>query len=557
MTRARQVVALTTTVAFFGAVAVGVSPASGNPATTMPTGYGSDAYGAFGGSGGPTPVPVTDQAGSTHVALGCDHALYLHPDGTVWARGYNMWGQLGSGNSTNSSTAIQVAGLTDVTQVAASCYSSMALKSDGSVWVWGHPGGVTDTSNPPDGTCPGYGSGSPVPCYLHPTQWVGPEHVTKIIDTQLAGALQADGTAWLLGRQISLPSPITDIATEGYSSVSPGFVVSGGRVYDVTGSTPTQVPGVPGNVVSIGAGDFTGYALTDDGSVWAWGDDRYGQLGDKGTTAQPTAIQVPGLPPATAIAGGAFHAVALDAAGGVWAWGDNVDGEVGPQQPRAIDAAPSRVPDLGPVTEIAAGEYNTLVLVNVAPTRTLTSIDLTPATSSAFVGDTVTFTATGTFSDGSTQDLTDVATWSSTEHSIATIGEGGTAIATSAGTTTISASNEGVSGSATLTIEKIPTRLTAAPALLQTSPLTLKKFDLRATLVAAHPATKALAGSTVRFTAKGKLLCVATTTIGGVADCNVGVSQPALNVILQNGYIATFAGTEQYGAASVTGKLIQ
>jgi alpha-tubulin suppressor-like RCC1 family protein len=105
----------------------------------IPTGWGVNSLGAFGDptSDGPTPVQITSEAGSTQVSMGCSHALYLHSDGTVWASGWNTWGQLGNGNSTSTTTATQVAGLTSVIAVAAGCYHSVALKSDGTVWIWG------------------------------------------------------------------------------------------------------------------------------------------------------------------------------------------------------------------------------------------------------------------------------------------------------------------------------------------------------------------------------------------------------------------------------------
>ncbi|HWC35234.1 MAG TPA: hypothetical protein VG650_10440 [Mycobacteriales bacterium] len=405
------------------------------------------------------------EAGSTQVSMGCSHALYLHPDGTVWASGGNSWGQLGNGNTTDSTAPVQVTGLTNVTQVAAGCYVSVALRADGTVWVWGQNQGLP-TANPPDGSCPGFGGTTTVPCFLHPTHWQGPTDVKKVVAGLSVGALQADGTAYIRGQQIASSSPVTDIAIESYSASSPAYVVIHGQVYEAGGGA---VAGIDGTVVSIGAGGFTGYAVTSDGATWAWGDDRYGQLGDQGSTAQASAIKVPGLPPTVAVVGGLFHAVALDTAGNAWTWGDNTDGQAGPQQPSAVDAAPSQIPGLGSVSQVSAGGYSTLVLT--APRQS-------------------------------------------------------------------------------------PTRLTAAPALVKKSPLAINQFDLKATLVTTRPVTKALAGQTVRFTAKGKLLCVATTTSNGVADCNVGVSQPALQILLQNGYTAVFPGTADYAGSSATGKLI-
>jgi alpha-tubulin suppressor-like RCC1 family protein len=329
-----------------------------------PTGWGANSLGAFGApvSDGPAPVQITSEAGTTQVSMGCSHALYLHSDGTVWASGWNAWGQLGDGNTTNTTTATQVTGLTNVIAVAAGCYHSVALKSDGTVWIWGQNQGVP-TSNAPDGTCP---IGSGVPCFLHPTQWLGPSGITQIAAGTLDEvALASDGTVYTGGQignaHLTLPDAVTDVAMQDYAAEA---ITTTGRVYSWGNNQPVPalVPGITGFATALGGGSLSGYAVTKDGTVWAWGDDRYGQLGDGKTTSEASAIKVPGLPSIVAVTAGFYHAVALDASGGVWAWGDNVDGEVGPQQPQAVEAAPSKVPGIGKVLAITAGGYSTIAL---------------------------------------------------------------------------------------------------------------------------------------------------------------------------------------------------
>ena len=326
--------------------------------------------------------------------MGCSHALYLHSNGTVWASGANAWGQLGDGNSTNTTAATQVAGLTGVVAVAAGCYHSVALKSDGTVWMWGQSQGVP-TSNPPDGTCPGFGGG--VQCFLHPTQWVGPSGITQVAAGTLDEvALASDGTVYAGGQignaHLTLPNPVTDVAMQDYAAEA---ISTTGQVYSWGASSPSPalVPGITGFATALGGGSLSGYAVTSDGTVWAWGDDRYGQLGDGKTTSEATAIKVPGLPAVVAVAGGFYHAVALDASGGVWAWGDNVDGEAGPQQPQAVEAAPSQVPGIGQALAITAGGYSTIALtVQCAGSQLV----LTPALQHENAGTDATVTATYT-----------------------------------------------------------------------------------------------------------------------------------------------------------------
>ena len=91
---------------------------------------------------------------------------------------------------------------------------------------------------------------------------------------------------------------------------------------------PTQVEGLF-DIIAIDAGGFTTVALKSDGTVWAWGDNRGGQLGDGSTTARYTPVQVQIGPQVIGIATSGWHTVAHKADGTVWAWGSNSSGELG------------------------------------------------------------------------------------------------------------------------------------------------------------------------------------------------------------------------------------
>jgi len=95
-----------------------------------------------------------------------------------------------------------------------------------------------------------------------------------------------------------------------------------------TRPTPVQVSGLTG-VQAIAGGYNYSLALKEDGTVWAWGDNYYGQLGDGTTTARLTPVQVSGLTGVQAIAGGYCHGLALRGGGTVWAWGRNNIGQLG------------------------------------------------------------------------------------------------------------------------------------------------------------------------------------------------------------------------------------
>src|SRR3989337_2660422 len=75
----------------------------------------------------------TSLAATPHIASGGFHTVSLKSDGTVWAWGYNGYGQLGDGTYTDSSTPVQVIGLRGIAAIAVGHYYTVALKSDGTV----------------------------------------------------------------------------------------------------------------------------------------------------------------------------------------------------------------------------------------------------------------------------------------------------------------------------------------------------------------------------------------------------------------------------------------
>ncbi|MFC3749291.1 RCC1 domain-containing protein, partial [Paenibacillus sp. GCM10012306] len=66
-----------------------------------------------------------------------------------------------------------------------------------------------------------------------------------------------------------------------------------------------------------------------DGSVWTWGSNAYGQLGDGSTVTRYAPVQVSGLSGVKSIAGGSSHSLAMKNDGSVWAWGNNASGQLG------------------------------------------------------------------------------------------------------------------------------------------------------------------------------------------------------------------------------------
>ena len=310
--------------------------------------------------------------------------------GTVRDWGYDD-GSLGDGTTGDmSTTPVQVTGLSGVTAIAGGNYTGYALTSNGHVWAWGAnvDGALGNGST-------AYSSSTPVPV----SSLTG---VTAIAAGNNTGyALTSDGHVWAWGAnaggalgngssvsssstpvQVSGPSGVTAIAggggSNGYALTSDGSVWAWGSNFDgelgngtsgqnASSATPVQVSGLSGVTAiaggGVGGGGGDGYALTSSGSVWAWGYGNDGELGNNTNSSSATPVQVSGLSGVTAIAGGGYAGYALTSAGGVDAWGLGADGELG-NGANTSSATPVAVSGLSGVTAIAGGGHSGYALAS-------------------------------------------------------------------------------------------------------------------------------------------------------------------------------------------------
>jgi alpha-tubulin suppressor-like RCC1 family protein len=309
-------------------------------------------------------------------ALRWGHGLEARADGTVWAWGDNQFGELGDGTTTGRLAPVQVTGLAGVTQVAASCAHSLALRSDGTVWAWG------------DNSAGELGRGTVTDHEVTPAPVSGLAGVTKIsAGCGFSLALRSDGTVWAWGLdnvgqlgngstassavpvKITALSQVTSIAAGLDSAVA--IVAGGASVWawggnDVgqLGDGTTAGHATPVRVTQIGivhiAGAAAGFKfaaiLGTDCSVWAWGADNNGQLGNApaATPATRPVNTIAAGSGITQIAAGVDHMVALKSGGTVLAWGDNTNGELGTGTTTPV-TGPVQVTGLTTATQVAAG----------------------------------------------------------------------------------------------------------------------------------------------------------------------------------------------------------
>ena len=243
-----------------------------------------------------TPVQVSGLTSVIEIASVFNHTIALKSNSTVWTWGDNGEGQLGDGTTTYRSTPVQVSGLSDATAIAAGYWHSISLKSDGTAWAWGYNfyGQLGDGTKTDSNT---------------PVQVSGLNNVIAIAGrSRSTAALKSDGTVWSWGSNSN--GQLGDGSTVSYSK------------------TPVQASGLT-DVIAIACGAYHAVALRDDATVWAWGSNEYGQLGDGTTTDRNTPVEVSGLTNVIAISCGNRHSIALKSDGTVWAWGRNNKSQLG------------------------------------------------------------------------------------------------------------------------------------------------------------------------------------------------------------------------------------
>jgi alpha-tubulin suppressor-like RCC1 family protein len=249
-------------------------------------------------------IPVTTFAGGTNwkqVTCGGYHTAAIKTDGTLWTWGYNYYGQLGNNTSgTDGLTpSTTFAGGTNWKQVACGGYHTSAIKTDGTLWTWGRNsfGQLGDNTS-------GVNRSTPVTTLAGGTNW---KQVTGGFDH--TAAIKTDGTLWTWG-------------CNSYGAL--------GDNTETNRSTPvtTFAGGTNWKQVS-GVGNRTA-AIKTDGTLWTWGRGTEGQLGDNTTINRSTPVTTfAGGTNWKQVAGGYFHTAAIKTDGTLWTWGYNNYGQLG------------------------------------------------------------------------------------------------------------------------------------------------------------------------------------------------------------------------------------
>jgi alpha-tubulin suppressor-like RCC1 family protein len=250
-----------------------------------------------------SPVNVAGNFGDwIQVSASEEYSLGLRANGTLWAWGNNDNGRLGDGTTISRTSPVSVlGGFTDWVQVSGngshSSNSSLGVRANGTLWAWGNNsyGKLGDNTT--------VGKSSPVSVVGGFTDWVqasaGSVHSL---------GLRANGTLWAWGRN--------DFGALGDNTV-------------VDKSSPVLVAGGFTDWVQVSAGRNNAIGLRANGSLWSWGANTVGQLGDNTTTNRSSPVTVVGGFTDWIQASINAHCLAIRADGTLWVWGEGQFGKLG------------------------------------------------------------------------------------------------------------------------------------------------------------------------------------------------------------------------------------
>jgi alpha-tubulin suppressor-like RCC1 family protein len=356
--------------------------------------WGNNGYGNLGDNTNinkSSPVQtVTFATNWSSLFTGFYHVGAIKTDGTLWLWGRGLNGTIGDNTIANRSSPVQtIAGGINWSKVACGPYNTAAIKTDGTLWIWGRNNGtlgdntITDRSSPVQ-TVTGGTNWSVVAC--------GRAHTA---------AIKTDGTLWTWGDNshgqlgdntlTNKSSPIQTITGgNNWSSVACGYnfvaaiktdgtlwlwgqntvLGAAGQLGDNTGtnkSSPVQTITGGNNWSSVACGRSHTAALKRDGTLWTWGLNSYGNLGDNTSIRKSSPIQtISAGNNWSFVACGYQHTTATKTDGSLWAWGRNNDGQLG-DNTLANKSSPIQTVMVGNRWFTVGGGYSTAAIYENLP----------------------------------------------------------------------------------------------------------------------------------------------------------------------------------------------
>jgi alpha-tubulin suppressor-like RCC1 family protein len=277
-------------------------------------------------------------------------AAVITPTGTtkLWTWGRNQYGQLGLSDTITRSSPTQVGSGNTWSMIAGTQFSTAAIKTDGTLWTWGlnYYGSLGDNTSI-------LFRSSPVQIGTN-TNW------SQIVaDSACMFAIKTDGTLWTWGiggyggtaqnDRVYRSSP-TQVGNQTWSNISGNLQtilaiktdgtlwgwgnnqqfqlgLNSGGSYDRR-SSPVQI-GTNTNWSKVSAHDDHTFAIKTDGTLWSWGANYPGQLGQNDRVYRSSPTQVGSATNWNTVSEREAHVLATKTDGTLWTWGQNNNGQLG------------------------------------------------------------------------------------------------------------------------------------------------------------------------------------------------------------------------------------
>lgn len=279
-----------------------------------------------------SPLQVGSSSNWTQVATNeyaTTISFALQNNGTLWGCGYSGRGALGN-NSTfgDFSFFIQplgpdATGPTNSWAQVASAAFTLATQSNGTLWSWGYnlsgEAGTNTTSS----------SSSPVQ--------VGSALWSKIACAYFcSAAIQSNGTLWAWGTNRN--GQIGNNSTQ----ITPSF------------SSPVQI-GTQSYWASVFVGQQNNFAIQSNGTLWGWGSNGSGRMGNNTSASFSSPVQVSTLSNWSQVSCGYNHNQGILSNGTLWGWGANTFGQIGNNSRVSAVSSPAQIGSLSTWVQVASG----------------------------------------------------------------------------------------------------------------------------------------------------------------------------------------------------------
>jgi alpha-tubulin suppressor-like RCC1 family protein len=281
-----------------------------------------------------SPVQIGALTTWYQVSAGYSHTVSVKADGTLWSWGSGFGGGLGDGTISNRSSPVQIGGLTTWSQVSAGNGHTASIKTDGTMWTWGN----NDRGQLGQNIAASVSRSSPVQVGSL-TNWLKVSAAVRF-----TAAIKTDGTLWAWGYNNS-------------GQLGDGTVINR--------SSPVQI-GALTTWYQVSAGVALSHiaSIKTDGTLWTWGRNVEGQLGDGTVINRSSPVQIGALTNWAQVAVGRTHTASIKTDGTMWAWGNNEFGDLG-QNNIIKRSSPVQIGALTNWAQLAAGNGNTLALYGV------------------------------------------------------------------------------------------------------------------------------------------------------------------------------------------------